>query len=76
MTENQLLGLAGSALKVSVVVWCGWASPLLCQSQLELRLCWAVTLGFSKVVSCMVQSSCIQGCVYYSIMSYFSYYTQ
>ena len=45
-TENQFLGLAASALKVSVVVvgrgvvWCGWANQFLCQSQLEWRLSW------------------------------------
>ena len=36
-----MTGWTGSALKISVVVW---ANQLLCQSQLKLRLSWAVTI--------------------------------
>ena len=41
LVGNQLPRLPGSASKVSVVVW---ANPLLCHSQLDLRLSWAVRL--------------------------------
>jgi hypothetical protein len=35
----------GSALKVSVVWVVWWANPLLCLTQLELRLSWVVTIS-------------------------------
>ena len=54
--ENQLHGLPGSALKVSVV--CGgvggWANPLLCLTKLELRLSWAVTIS-KQILFLMLQ---------------------
>ena len=44
-TENQLPGLAVSALKVSLGVLVG--NQVHCHSQLELRLSWAVTILLS-----------------------------
>ena len=50
--ENQLPGLTGSVLKfLGQVEWCGWANQLLCHSQLELYLSWAVTMTLKSLLN-------------------------